>query len=83
MHAQHSSDEIGRVRQDVSILSNSRDFACLFEIAEGATHFVSSRCAVTQRIRDFDFIQRPIFRLLKELQDLCAQILSAVFVYLP
>jgi len=34
MHAQRSSDKIGRVGQDISILSNTRDFACLFEIAE-------------------------------------------------
>ena len=74
MHAQRSSDEIGCVGQDVSIFSNARDFALLFEIAQGAAHFVPSRCAVTQRISDFDFIQRPIFRLLNESQNLCAQI---------
>src|SRR4030095_2672078 len=43
-------------------------------ITEGAAHFVPSRCAVTKGIGDFDFIERPVFRLLNESQNLRAQI---------
>src|SRR5947208_15216237 len=53
----------------------------MFEIAEGAAHFVPSRRAVTKRIGDFDFIQRSIFRLLNESQNLCAQILISCFPF--
>jgi len=56
MHAQSSGDEIGCVGQDVPIFSNARDFAFLFQITEGAADFVPSRCAIPERVRDFDFI---------------------------
>src|SRR5205085_784124 len=74
MHAQLSSDKIGCVGQDVSIFPDTRDFAFLFQIAEGASHFVTSLGAITKRVRDFDFIHRPIFRFPNESLNLCVQI---------
>ena len=66
MHTQRSGQEIRCIRLDVSIFPDSSDFAFLFKIAQCAAHLISLCRAVTERVCDFDFVERPIFRITNE-----------------
>jgi hypothetical protein len=69
MHAQRSGHEIRCIRLDVSIFPNSSDLTLFFQIPQRAAHLISLRCAVTESVCDFDFVERPIFRVTNEPED--------------
>ena len=69
MHTQRSGHEIRCIRLDVSIFPNSSDLTLFFQIAQRAAHLISLCCAVTERVCDFDFVERPIFRVTNEPED--------------
>ena len=74
MHVQRAGDEIRFRRQDVTIFPDAGDLSFLFKIAQHAAQLISLCCAVTERVCDFDFVERPIFRVTNEPDNLCAQI---------